>query len=287
METREQCGVPAGAQKVRCDGVELAVSRTGQGPVVVCLHAVAHGGRDFQAFTEAMSDRFEVIRVDWPGHGRSGQDSQPPSVARYAQLLEMLLAELQVRDPILIGNSIGGGAAIRYAERHPVRGLVLCDSAGLVPVNALVRATVGLFVRFFRAGERGAGWFDRVYAGYYRFLVLPSPAAAEQRARIVRAGRAYASTLRQAWETFRQPEADLRSITAALDVPIWLAWAKQDRVIPLWMCKPAIRHMQQAQLSTFPGGHAAFLECPQAFIDGFLGFVNGLPAAGACGAVTQ
>lgn len=276
MKMREACGVVKGSPLVDCDGVQLAVSREGAGPPVVCLHAVGHGGRDFEAFADAVKDRFEVIRIDWPGHGRSAADTVPPSAARYAELLGKVLERLQIRNPIIVGNSIGGAAAILHASRQPVRALVLCDPGGLVPVTAFVRRITGLFVRFFRAGERGAGWFDRAYAFYYRRIVLPSPAAAEQRMRIIAAGRESAPVLRLAWESFGRPDADIRSIAAGLDVPIWCAWAGSDRVIPLWMCKPAIRKLGNASLSIFRGGHSAFLEQPAEFAGEFLEFANGL-----------
>lgn len=273
MTMREECGVPAGAATVVCDGVSLAVSREGAGPPVVCLHAVGHGGGDYATFAAAVRDRHEVIRIDWPGHGRSGADARPPSAERYAELLADVLGQLGIERPVLIGNSIGGAAAMLYASRHPVVALVLCDPGGLVPVNALVRGVAGLFVRFYAAGEQGAGWFEQAFAVLYRRVLLPVPAAAEQRERIIRAGREYAPLLRQAWESFRRPEADLRAIARALNVPMLLAWSRQDRVIPLWLCRPAIRALQQASLTTFRGGHTAFLEDPEHFTPAFLRFM--------------
>jgi len=62
---------------VEIDGVRLAVTREGRGPPVVCLHAIGHDGGDFEAFAEAMKARFEIIRIDWPGQGRSGPDAHP------------------------------------------------------------------------------------------------------------------------------------------------------------------------------------------------------------------
>src|SRR5258705_1899899 len=131
---RYELGVPPGSPEVVVDGVRLAVARSGRGPAVVCLHAIGHGGRDFEAFAAAVEKRFEVIRVDWPGQGRSGPDTGQPAAARYAELLAGLLAELHVSNPIIIGNSIGGATAIVYAGKHPVRALVLCDPGGIFEV---------------------------------------------------------------------------------------------------------------------------------------------------------
>lgn len=278
MTNREAIGVPEDAGRITVDGVELAVCDEGSGPAVVCLHATGHGGGDFAALAEALRGKYRVVRVDWPGQGRSGTDRQPPTPERYARLLEGLLAGLGIGSPILVGCSIGGAAAIHYAARRPVRALVLCNPGGLVPASWIARIFCGLFARFFRAGERGAGWFDAAFSLYYRKLVLPSPAAAAQRDRIIAAGRELAPLLAAAWSHFGLPEADIRGLALGLDVPVWFAWARHDRIIPLSLCRPAIRRMRRASLTLFDGGHAAFLEQPAHFSNAFERFAATLPA---------
>src|SRR5579872_3252708 len=117
--------------KIETDGVAMAVERFGHGVPVVCLTAVGHDARDFDPLVQRCPEGFEFIRIEWPNHGRSGPDHQDADPDRYARLVESVLAALGVERPILIGNSIGGAVAIRYAAAHPVRGLVLCDSGGL------------------------------------------------------------------------------------------------------------------------------------------------------------
>jgi len=265
-------------ERIDVDRVALAVTRYGSGAAVVCLTAIGHDAQDFAPLAERIGDRFELICVEWPGHGDSGADREPASAARYAQLLDGTLRALGLESPIVIGNSIGGAAAIRYASNHPVRALVLCDSGGLVEVTRTVARFCRLFERFFAAGARGAGWYPRAFAWYYR-LVLPAPAAAAQRDRIVARARTLAPTLRDAWASFGRPDADVRDVAAALDVPIWVAWARRDRVIPLAACRPAIARLRRARVDTFDAGHAAFLEQPDAFARGFVAFAASLPRA--------
>jgi pimeloyl-ACP methyl ester carboxylesterase len=183
MSQREEIGVPRGSPEIEIDRVRLAVAREGRGPALVCLHAVGHGGRDFEAFTALVRERFEVIRVDWPGQGRSAADMEPPSAARYAQLLQGLLDRLGVAAPIIIGCSIGGAAAIRYAAARPVRALVLCDPGGLLEVTPFTRRFCRAFAWFFAAGERRAWWYKSAFRAYYR-MVLPMSAACPPKPRV-------------------------------------------------------------------------------------------------------
>ena len=262
--------------RIVADGVSLAVHRIGRGAPVVCLHALGHDRRDFDRLAARLSDRFELVCIEWPGHGESGDDPLPAAAARYADLLVAALDQLELGAPILIGNSVGGAASVLYASRRPVRGLVLCGTGGLVEVTPTVTRICRIYERFFAAGERGAWWFGVVFQAYYR-IVLTQPAARAQRRRIVAGIGQRARLLREAWASFGEPGADIRDIAAGLPVPIWVAWADKDRTIPLKRCLPAIRRLKNATVSTFKAGHTPFLEQPDAFAHGFLQFVAQLP----------
>lgn len=264
---------------IEVDGVSLAVTRTGTGPPVLCLHATGHGARDFEAFGALVGRQFEIIAVDWPGQGRSDNDTHSASAARYAQLIGGVLDAIGVERAIVLGCSIGGAAAILFAQQYPdrVQGLVLCNPGGLIELDSGTVKAIGYMVQFFAAGERGAGWFGLAYAAYYRFLVLPSRAARAQRQRIAAAGYECAPVLRQAWESFAQPDADIRHVALSLKMPVWFAWAKGDKLVSLKRSRATIDEMPNAQLTTFRGGHAAFLEQPKKFAKAFRKFAEQLP----------
>jgi pimeloyl-ACP methyl ester carboxylesterase len=253
-------------KEIEVDGVRLAYDDQGSGPPLVCLHSIAHGAGDFAPLRSRLGARRRVIALDWPGHGRSADDHQPASAERYAQVLERFVDALGLRDLVLLGNSIGGSAAVRFAARHPdrIRGLVLADSAGLDAVDAPARMVTGAMARFFAAGARGARWFPRAYALYYRTVLTGEPARA-QRARIVAAGTEMAPRLAEAWRSFGQPSADARALADSLRCPVLVAWAKRDRVLQLRRSLPAIRRIPGARVELFAGGHAPFLECPDEF----------------------
>ena len=271
---RTALGAGAAAKRVTIDGVRLAYRDEGAGPPLLCLHSIAHGSRDFEGLCERMRSRYRVIALDWPGHGASDDDHEPASATRYAALLAGFVEAVALPPLVLLGNSIGGAAALGYAAAHPahVRALVLVDSGGLVPVGAAARLMTSVMARLFAAGAHGARWFPRAFALYYR-LVLPAAPARAQRERIVAAARESAPTLAQAWASFGTPDADLRALAAALGCPVLVAWARSDRVIPLLLTRRALERIRDAEIVTFPGGHAPFLECPERFfpvLEGFL-----------------
>ncbi|MGA7071272.1 alpha/beta fold hydrolase [Bradyrhizobium sp.] len=268
----------ASERMIRIDDVELCVERKGRGEPVLCLTALGHDAHDFDPLADLLADRFEFVRVEWPGHGRSGPDTKPVSAARYAELLDRLVPALNLENPVVIGNSIGGAAGLIYASSHPVRGLVLCNSGGLVEFSPEVARFCRLFARFFAAGERRAFWYGPLFALYYR-MVLPTRQAAAQRRRIVAAGYRLAPLLRQGWASFGRPEAYLGPLAESLDVPVWVSWARRDKIIPLDRCRPTIARFRHGRLSTFDAGHSAFLEQPEAFAREFVVFADDLAAS--------
>src|ERR1700690_1483145 len=118
---RAAVGAGAPRREVTVGGVRLAYTDDGEGPAVVCLHAIGHGAGDFARLRARLRPRHRVVALDWPGQGGSGDDAGPPSAARYTGLRGGLLDAIGVERAVLIGNSIGGAVAIRYAAAHPQR----------------------------------------------------------------------------------------------------------------------------------------------------------------------
>ena len=104
---------------------------------VVLLHGGGPGafglsnfGRNLPVFAE----KFRTLVVDQPGFGKS---DKPPVEGNYfrfaAQALAGLLDDLGIDRVHLVGNSLGGGTAARFALQYPGRAgrLVLMAPGGL------------------------------------------------------------------------------------------------------------------------------------------------------------
>jgi pimeloyl-ACP methyl ester carboxylesterase len=260
------------------EGVQLAYSDEGQGMTLVCLHAIGHGSRDFLAVRDALKNSYRVITLDWPGHGFSEADTEHASATRYAQLLTAFLERLKLEQVVLLGNSVGGAAAIRCAANLPdcVQALILADPAGLDRVDWLSKLMIRSMVGFFAAGGRRALWFPAAFAAYYR-LVLPAPVASEERSRIVASAFEIAAVLEQAWCSFGQVEADLRPLIPTIRQPVLFTWAVSDRIVQLSRNLDSIRQFSNARLVRFPGGHSPFLEAPDEFLRELRVFLTSLP----------
>jgi pimeloyl-ACP methyl ester carboxylesterase len=250
------------------DGVSIAYHDSGgKAPVVICLHAIGHGARDFQDLSQRLGAHHRVIALDFPGQGYSGPDSQPASGTRYTQLLTQFIEKLHLDGVTLLGNSIGGAVAVRYASLHPerVKALVLCDSGGLgPPPDEQSRAYINTFVKFFATGVHGDPSFGPAFAAYYKTVLIAEPAHAE-RDRIVLSAYEIAPVLEQAWQSFALPEESLWERLPQIECPVLVAWAESDSVISLKYNEAAFARFPNHRVEVFTGGHAAFLEDPDRF----------------------
>jgi len=96
----------------------------GDGPLVLMWHG---GGCDASVW-EAMVPHlrsYRVVAQDLPGHGGSPLASF--SVSDVVADTQAVLAELGFCEPILVGHSMGGWAALHYAATRPCRALVCLD----------------------------------------------------------------------------------------------------------------------------------------------------------------
>jgi pimeloyl-ACP methyl ester carboxylesterase len=103
---------------VQVNGKELAVEVEGDGPAVLLVHGLGGTSNFYQVQTDALVDRFRVIRVDSAGAGRSPVADRI-SVESHADDLAAVLAELGVDSAKVVGHSMGTLVVRALAARHP------------------------------------------------------------------------------------------------------------------------------------------------------------------------
>jgi pimeloyl-ACP methyl ester carboxylesterase len=126
---------PPSGQFVTVNGLRLHYEVSGHGPDLVLIHGASGSLRDMTfALRDRLTDRYRVIVLDRPGLGHS--DPLPEiSLRAQARHIAAAMAELGVRDPVVVGQSYGGAVALAWAlEAGPAvmpRALVLVGSPSL------------------------------------------------------------------------------------------------------------------------------------------------------------
>lgn len=255
----------------------LRIETTGNGPSLVLLHANGGDHRDFDAVVAPLADSgWRVTTVDWPGHGQSPRQ-EPETAVGFGRLLPHVLDELG-GSHVLMGNSVGGFAALHAAAHRPdlVAGLVLVSPGGFTPRwfgTTLACRAIGSAPVVARA--------YRVLPRLYLRDRNPTVTAV-----IARAGEASQSAERaqvygNLWRSFTDPDHDARELADAVRCPVLLAWGTRDPVLP-WQIdgRRALAAMPDAEVVTFPGaGHQPFVERPGEFLDGTAPFLARIRSA--------
>ncbi|MFI9383609.1 alpha/beta fold hydrolase [Kutzneria sp. NPDC052558] len=105
-------------------------------PAMVLLHGVTGTGDTWAEFAPRFADRWRLIAPDQRGHGRSPR-ADAYSFDLFADDLHGLLDAYDIERAVLVGHSMGGVVAYRYAERHPERvaAMVLEEAPPPVPLG--------------------------------------------------------------------------------------------------------------------------------------------------------
>lgn len=120
------------------NGVEVYAERSGNpdGPAVVLSGSLGSDLSMWDPVLPAFEERYDVIRYDHRGHGRSPVPDGPYEIADLGMDLLALLDRLGIERVHLVGVSLGGMTGIWFADHAPERlsSLVLCcTSAKLGP----------------------------------------------------------------------------------------------------------------------------------------------------------
>jgi pimeloyl-ACP methyl ester carboxylesterase len=117
------------------DGVEIAYTHAGHGPVSLLF---IHGGLASRAFwapqLAGLSGAFRMAALDLAGHGHSSRNRERWTIAAFAGDVCAVAEALDLRNLVLVGNSLGGPVALEAAPRLPGR------AVGVVGVDTLHEA---------------------------------------------------------------------------------------------------------------------------------------------------
>lgn len=248
----------------------LAVTRTGRpagsAPTVLLVHGVGASRAVWAPVLPALAERYHVLALDLPGHGRSaplapGDDAGARALAaRVAQAC----AELGEPHPHVVGNSFGGWVGLELAADGVAASLTALAPAGL----RLVPRTPSPVLRVNRALARATGPLAEPLLAVtaVRRLVFASGSADPARLD-VEVARAVAADLRRStgYEAVLATTAHARfERRADISVPVTIVFGDRDRILPA----PGNQQRRLAPagcrwLTLSRCGHAPMWDCPQ------------------------
>ncbi len=116
--------------RLRSDDIELFYETVGKGAPTVFLHPFPADHTFWNSVAEGLSTRYQIVRPDLRGHGRSGVGEGPITMDKHVADVSRLCDELGVGKAVFVGCSIGGYILFELWRRHRERvsALVLCNT---------------------------------------------------------------------------------------------------------------------------------------------------------------
>ena len=105
------------------DDLVLRVNDTGDGPPLLVLHGFTGSSETWAPLVPTFRSAHRVVTVDLPGHGLSSAPANPRrySLAALANDLARVIDALSIERTAMMGYSMGGRAALRFALAFPDR----------------------------------------------------------------------------------------------------------------------------------------------------------------------
>ena len=267
-------GLPLGDQQLHLAGVSTAVLEGGSaadGPSLVLLHGPGEFGATWLPVLPRLVRTHHVVVPDLPGHGASRVDDGRLDAGRVLGWLGELVERTCPAPPVLVGKTVGGAVAARFAagNAHRLAALVLVDTLGLTAFDPDPR--FGLAVHRFFAGPTPRSYerlmdlctfdLDRVREAMGQRWD-PFAAYAVQLAGDDQVQAALGSLIGQFAAAPIPPE-----VLAAIDVPTTLVWGRHDLATPLSVAEEASARYGWPLHVVEDAGDDPGLDRPAAFVD--------------------
>lgn len=243
----------------------LACERHGSGEPLVLIHGLTHRRQAWYPVLDDLAVHREVILVDLPGHGQSPDlvtdGREVPDVLR--DMFKAFLDHEGLDRPHVAGNSLGGRIALEAAANGHARSVTALSPAGFWRTEQSFAHTRRIFCSAAAVVERLGTRADRLaFSRTGRRLVYG--------ALMSHPGRVPCDVTLGDIRGFRRALPALRTLldaatpfTNEIDpgIPVTIAWAGRDLVLPRWQAEVARAVVPHANHVTIRGaGHVPMLD---------------------------
>lgn len=110
---------------------KIFFSDTGKGRTVVLLHGFLGSRKIWESTITNLSRSYRVIAIDLPGHGDTESYGYVHTMELLAKSVKAVMDHLRLKKYVIIGHSMGGYAALAFADMFPdnLKGLCLYHSS--------------------------------------------------------------------------------------------------------------------------------------------------------------
>lgn len=259
------------------------------GRVVLLIHGSNASLQTWEPWVARLGKDYRIVSLDLPGHGLTG--SHPGGVYDYpvfVDVVDKLMAKLDIPKAVIGGNSMGGGTAWMFALAHPdkTEAVLLVDAAG-APAWQSRKTPIGFRVMRMPVVKELA-----------RFIAPRSMFESSIRTSMSVQSKIDDKLIDRYWELNRYPgnrEATMKRFSlphnnwaaskeklAAIKVPVMTMWGEEDNLIPVSSARWFADAIPGSKLVVYPKvGHIPMEEVPDESANDVKVWLDGLPKPAA------
>ncbi len=237
-------------------GCRITLKRGGSGRKLLYLHG-ASGAAAVQPFMQELAEEFEMFVPEHPGFGGSEEPGWLDTIHDLAYFYLDFLEQLDLKDVLLVGSSIGGWLALEIAVRNTsrIRALTVVGPLGIY-VPGLKRGDMFLWSPEEKVRNL---FFDQKIAEQ----ILAQPTTPEQ---VETEVKNQYTVARLAWEP-RMFDPHLAKWLHRVKMPTQIIWGDSDRVLPAGYAAEFAKLIPGARVDIVRQcGHTPHTERPQEFV---------------------
>lgn len=253
------------------------------GKAIVLLHGNLNSLHAFEPLVENLKRDHRVISLDFPGHGLTGvHPSNQYGYEGLSDAVELVVNHLSLKNFTLLGHSMGGRVAWRYAAEYPTQlnALVLMAASGMPKRPGDPQTDLGFGFKLLLSP---IGPYLSAYS-MPRFTVQKSTEAS-----VYKKEFATDQLIDQYWDLLRHPqnrsalahrahaprELDKADLAKKIVVPTLLIWGEQDTFVPISATISFSDRIKNTQTIVLPDvGHTPALEAPELTAQGIREFLE-------------
>lgn len=292
---------------ISCDtGSKIFWHAAGTGsPTFLFVHGICLTGAVWRYQKEALAATHRVVTIDTSGHGASNLGNDHTEMAGFASDLATVIEELDLRDVVVVGHSMGGMITQQLLVERPdlvderLRGAVLLSTSptGRLATAAFSGSRVQHRLTSLESslisplGTRVAGYvsLERILADNDTgmFLTRIAFGSGAHASEIEFTRRLVANTPPKTFRTAAQAVFgfDVRHSLHEINLPVLVISGRRDAITPLYLAYESAEKLTRGRLEVVAGGgHMIMFEDPDLLTSLLADFVHSLdPKPGGVG----
>lgn len=243
------------------NSIKVHFVKKGSGKPILFIHGWNCSILFWKYNIDEFARHYTVYAIDLPGFGKSPASMREYSISEYTRLVLSFIKKMKIKNPVIIGHSMGGAIALELISRYygKIKSLVLVDTLAkkvpsilrflLIPyVGRLVHSLTLKNYHYLRYTDRVLFYNTKTYDDSVITEVMKTSQEAS-----LRSLQSYAKT-------------DFRKILNRIDIPVFVVVGKKTIISMRGASKTLAKSIKNSKLIVVSKAkHAPMLENPEEF----------------------